>query len=258
MKKLVLLTLTYMFIWSACAPVKNGYIDSEKVTETINENLPTSALPVPITDLTAGKSTYKITTEVQGKTLQKYLIQTIEERDGNWVITQSTKTMMWDVEDETTLKKGTLEPITRTSNQGMRTISLSYKSDEIIGVVNVNGNEQAIDVSIDEPVFADGAALYETLARLPLKEGYKAVFRTFDMQKQRIKTYELNVVAKETVEVPAGKFETYKTTLKELGDTPGDAIMWFSAEKDQLGLIKITATLPEMSGAKVTMEMSKQ
>jgi len=79
------------------------------------------------------------------------------------------------------------------------------------------------------------------------------------MQKQKVKAFELNVVAKETVEVPAGKFETYKTEIKELGDTPGDTIIWFSTDNSQPGLIKSTGTLPaEMGGAKFTTELSSK
>ena len=125
---------------------------------------------------------------------------------------------------------------------------------QLVGVLDI---AKPIEVAVDQPVFSSDAGLYETLARLPLTEGYTAVYRTFNIQKRKINAFELNVVAKETIEVPAGKFEVYKTEIKELGDTPGDTVIWFSADKSQPGLIKSTGTLPpEMGGAKMTTELT--
>ncbi len=231
-------------------------INTVTMPEKIDESKLAGALPVPTSDLAPGKSTYKMTIEMAGQSIPMDFGQTIEEQDGNWVITQITTTPMGEVKDVSTIKKGTLEPVSRAVDQGPMKINLSHNDGKITGAMNMNGKEQAMDVNIDAPVFADGAALYETLATLPLAEGYTTVYRTFDVQKQKVTAYELNVIAKETVEVPAGKFETYKTEIKALGDVPGDTVLWLSTTDGQRGLIKSTGTSPEMNGAKVTIELS--
>lgn len=238
--------------------LKEITVDINTVTmpEKIDESKLAGALPTPATDLIAGKSTYKTTVEMGGEITPMDIVQTIEEKDGNWVITQNAKTAMGEMKDVITLKKGTLEPVSRSIEQGSVKMSIFHSADKITGAVNVGGSEQTMEVTLEELLFASSAGLYETLAVLPLEVGYTAVYRTFDMRNQKVKAFELNVVAKETIEVPAGKFDTYKTEIKELGDTPGDIVMWFSAVEGQPGLIKYTGTPAEMGGAKFTTELS--
>jgi len=240
--------------------LKEITVDINTVTmpEKIDESKLAGALPVPTIDLSAGKRAYKTLIEMGGQEIPMDIQQTIEEKDDNWVITQTAKTMMGDMKDVSIVEKGTLKPVSREVNQGPATINLSHSSDKITGAMNMNGNEKAMDVSLDAPVFADGAALYETLATLPLAEGYTTVYRTFDVQKQKVRAFELKVVAKEVVEVTGGQFEAYKTEIKALEDTPGDTVLWLSTADDLRGLIKSTATSPEMGGAKVTTELVGQ
>ncbi len=233
-------------------------INTVTMPETVDESKLASELPVPAADLIAGKSAYKTTIEINGQSIPMDIAQTIEEKDGNWVITQTAKTMMGDMKDVITVKKGTLEPVSREVDQGQVKVNLSHSADKIVGSMSMGDKEQTMEVSIEELVFASDAGLYETLAVLPLEVGYTAVYRTFDMQKQKVKAFELKVVAMETIEVPAGKFEAYKTEIKELSDTPGDTVMWFSAVEGKPGLVKYTGTSAEMGGAKITTELSSK
>jgi len=109
--------------------------------ETIDESKLAGALPVPATDLIGGKSAYKSTIEMNGQTIPMDITQTI-------------KSMMGNMKDVITVKKGTLEPVSREVEQGPMKINLSHSADKITGTMNMGGNEQAMDVSIEELVFA--------------------------------------------------------------------------------------------------------
>ncbi len=230
-------------------------VKTVKLPEKVDEKKMTSALPVPTSSLTAGNVKYKMVIKMGGQELPMEVSQQIEETEDHWVITQSAQSMMGAIKDVSTLEKGSLQPVARQLEQGPVKIDLDHSPHQIVGKINMNGNEQPVDAKLDQPVFADGAALYEVLAHLPLKEGYTAVYRTFDMQTQKIKTFEMKVVAKEAVEVPAGKFDAYKTELKDLESGSVNTTLWLSAKAEKLGLVKSTATLPQMNGATVVMEM---
>ena len=162
---------------------------------------------------------------------------------------------MGEMKDVFTLKKGNLTPISRDVMQGPVAISLKYMDGKVTGTMTMNGNEQPIDVTLDQGVFADGAALYETLARLPLAEGYSTVYRVFDVQTQKVRPFELTVLNKEKVNVADTEKEAYKTEVKPLDDQPGGSILWFSTSADAPGLVRSEATVPSMGGATVIMEL---
>ncbi len=231
-------------------------INTVTLPEKVDASKLAGALPQPATDLTAGETTYKMVINMQGQEIPMDLNQSIQEKDGNWVVTQTANSPMGAMKDVYVLEKKTLMPLKRNIEQGPVTIQLDHTAEKVVGKMSMNGNDQDMEVALDQPIFADGPALYETLARLPLAKGYKTVYRTLDVQAQKVKSYELEVVDMESVEVPAGTFETYKTSIKELGDTPGDTMLWFSTQKEKQGLIKSTATMPQMGGAKVTIELS--
>jgi hypothetical protein len=48
----------------------------------------------------------------------------------------------------------------------------------------MGGQAKPIAADLGGVVFADGSAAPQTLARLPLSEGYSTTFRNFDVQKQ--------------------------------------------------------------------------
>ncbi|MDH3649788.1 MAG: prolyl oligopeptidase family serine peptidase, partial [Saprospiraceae bacterium] len=239
--------------------LKEITVDINTVTlpEAVDETKLNADLPSLVEDLQSGESNYAMTIKMGAQEIPMEVALTIEEIEGNWVISQSAETPMGAMKDVSTVEKGSLLPIARAVEQGPVKINLLHSEDKVTGTMSMNGNDQPIDMTLDDPVFADGAALYETLARLPLAEGYSAVYRIFDVQSQKVKTYELKVIAIETVEVPAGTFPSYKAEVKSLDDSPGDTTLWLSAEGKRR-LLKSTATLPQMGGATMVMELSSQ
>ena len=233
-------------------------INTVTMPEAIDESKLAGSLPVPSSDLAPANSEYKMMINMGGQEIPMDVVQTITDKGDNWEITQKISTPMGNMADISTVTKKSLQPISRNVDQGPVKISIDHSGDQITGNMSMNGNETPMDIKLDQPVFADGGALYETLARLPLNVGYSAVYRTFDVQQQKVKAFELTVVDMETIEVPAGSFDTYKTEIKALDDNPGDTMLWFSATSDFKGLVKSTGSSAEMGGAKITMELSKK
>ena len=231
-------------------------INTVKMPEKADAGKLGAALPKPTTDLKASNTKYKMTIKMGAQEIPMDVTQSIEEKDGKWVVTQAAESPMGAVKDVYTLEKGSLLPLARTVEQGPVKINLVHEDKKISGSMGMNGKDQPIDVSLDNPVFADGAALYETLATLPLKEGYSTVYRTFDVQSQKVKSYELKVTGMESLEVPVGAMEAYKAEITDLQDNRNAGTIWLSTENGTPGLIKSSATVPEMGGATVIMELS--
>ncbi|MDH3245513.1 MAG: prolyl oligopeptidase family serine peptidase, partial [Saprospiraceae bacterium] len=205
-------------------------INTVEMPKPVDESKLGGELPKPVEDLSPSSTSYKMTIKMGAQEIPMDVELKVEEVDGNWVISQSANTPMGAMKDVSTLKKGSLMPVSRAVEQGPVKIDLQHSDAKITGTVNMNGNDQPIEVDLEDPVFADGAGLYETLARLPLAEGYRTVYRTFDVQSQKVKSYELTVVGMETVEVPAGSYPSYKAEVKALDDNPGDTTLWLSSE----------------------------
>ncbi|MEO1625818.1 MAG: prolyl oligopeptidase family serine peptidase, partial [Bacteroidota bacterium] len=231
-------------------------INTVTLPEKIDESKLSAALPTPQADLQASATKYKMLIKMGANEMSMDVEQKVEEADGNWVVTQVAKSTMGSMKDVSTIKKGSLTPVSRMVEQGPVKINLEHGEDKITGSMDMNGKKNPITADLDGPVFADGAALYETLATLPLADGYTTVYRVFDVQQQKTQAYELKVVGSETVEVPAGSFKVFKAEIKALSDTPGDTVVWLCTEEGKRGLIKSTATMPQMGGAKMTMELS--
>lgn len=235
-------------------------VDVNTVTmpEVVDASEKEGALPIPTGNLVAATTMYKMTLNMAGQEIPMEINQSVVDKDGNWEVTQDISTPMGAMKDVSVIEKGSFAPVSRSVDQGPVKIDLSHSANKITGTMNMNGSEKPIEFDIDQPVFGDGAALYETLARLPLEVGYSAVYRIFDVQKQKVQAYKMNVVDVEPVEVAGGTYQSYKTELKSLGDTPGNTMLWLSAEDDYKGLVKSTGTLAEMGGAKFTIELTQK
>ncbi len=91
------------------------------------------------------------------------------------------------------------------------------------------------------------------LGLLPLAEGYRTTFRTFDVQKQKPALNQLKVLGQEEVTVPAGTFKAGKAELTSAEGEPGQALFWVAT--DARKVVKSVITLPQMGGAVITSEL---
>ena len=73
--------------------------------------------------------------------------------------------------------------------------------------------------------------------------------------KQKGTVKQLKVSAVEDVTVPAGAFKAWKVEIKPADGEPGEQTAWIDTATRRV--VKLSATLPQMGGAILTMELTK-
>lgn len=227
-------------------------VDPKSVKITSPVTASASGAPKPDSAPLTGPMAYKISVQAGGQNMQMDVTSEIKEEGGNWVATDTMKTPMGDAVDVTTLAKDTLAPIKRSVKQGPVSIELAYEDKRVTGKMSMSGQERPINAELDGALFADGAGASQSIAALPLAEGYIVVFKNFDIQKAKAKTVQLKVVGSESVTVPAGTFDSFKVEVAAT-DGPDKQTLWVA--KSPRKVVKIEATLPQLGGAKMTSEL---
>ncbi|HEX8707079.1 MAG TPA: alpha/beta fold hydrolase, partial [Pyrinomonadaceae bacterium] len=212
-------------------------------------------LPRPAVELQPGTRTYKGTLEVAGQSIPLTITSEIKEENGAWVATESAQLPMGTFTDASTIEKGSLTLRRRSIRQGPLALDLDFKDNKASGTMSINGQERPVSVELGGALFADGAGAGQVLAALPLAPGYTVTFRNFDVQKQKVQLKQLKVVGMESVTVPAGTFEAYKVEVTSAEGEPGQTTIWVA--KDTRRVVKSTASLPQMSGATITTELTQ-
>jgi hypothetical protein len=204
-------------------------------------------------DLTAGTYKYQAKLEVGGQEVPLSVSTTLAQDGGNWTATDVIDTPQGAITEISTLEKGTLIPRTLNLKQGPAVIDLSFSDAKATGKVNMNGQDQPVSVDLGGPLFADGAGSKQSIACLPLAEGYTTTFRNFDVQKQKVKLMQLNVSGVEKVTVPAGTFDAYKVDITSADGGDDKEMLWVA--KDSLKAVKESAVIASMGGAVLTQEL---
>lgn len=203
--------------------------------------------------LTAGVYKYKARIELQGQTIPLEMTTEVKEDPQGWAVSDRMGTPMGEVVDSSILDKETLSPINRLMKQGPSTIAIDYKGNKATGKMSMNGKDVPIDVDLGGPLFADAAASAQSIACLPLADGYSTAFRAFDLQKQKAKFMRLEVKGSEQVTVPAGSFDAYKAELAPADGSPGTVTIWI--DKSSRKAVKVAAVMAQMGGAIMTAEL---
>lgn len=235
------------------ARLKEVTIDPKTVV--LAKKLDASSVSAPKTarDLEAGTSKYQAKLEVGGQQIALNVSSTIAEDAGAWVATDVIDTPQGSVTEISTLEKGTLIARKLDLKQGPVSIELSFAGDKATGNVGMNGQDKPVSVDLGGPLFANGAGSNESIACLPLAEGYTATFRNFDVQKQKVKLLQLNVSGVEKVTVPAGTFDAYKVDITSADGGDDKETVWVA--KDSHKAVKESAVLAAMGGAVLTQEL---
>lgn len=84
---------------------------------------------------------------------------------------------------------------------------------KVAGTMKSGGQSKTISTSLNGPVLAGGIHDVIALGAMPLRPGFEATLRVFSPQDQSAKRAEFEVTGTETVETPAGSFETYVVDL---------------------------------------------
>ncbi|HEY6334078.1 MAG TPA: alpha/beta fold hydrolase [Blastocatellia bacterium] len=205
----------------------------------------------PAVDLQPGTANYQAKIEMGGQSIPLSMSRTIKDENGAWLVSETAKTPQGDVTDATTLEKGSLVVKKWAIHQGPVVIDLDLKDNKATGSMTVNGSNRPINVDLGGPLFADGAGAYDVIAALPLAEGYSAVFRNLDVQKQKVKLMQLKVLGKEKIGTSGDT--AYKVEVSSADGGPDKSTVWIA--QDSRKILKVTATLPDLGGATLTMEL---
>ena len=209
--------------------------------------------PLPESDgskIEAGQMRYAATLQVQGQEIQMESERAIEpatlEGEDVWQIIDATKTSAVSVQDTVAVDRETLLPVRRSAG-GMMSVRLDYSDGAITGEVGASGQTMPLETTLEAPVAGDGPGLELFLMGLPLEEGYQATLRSYDVQTQRVRPFRLSVTGTETVEVPAGAFETLALDLEPLDGEGGGATLHVMREAPHT-LVRARYSLPPAMG----------
>jgi dipeptidyl aminopeptidase/acylaminoacyl peptidase len=145
-----------------------------------------------------------------------------------------------------------LEALRRSTESPQAKMSYVY-DDGVHGEVSQAGQTIPVDVDFDGPIVGDGMFLYLGLGTLPLEVGFETRYNAFDQASMSVLTYTAKVTGMETVEVPAGTFETYVVETARTDGEAGGATVYLSVEAPHVP-VKALITLPaQMGGGTATM-----
>ncbi|MEM6287446.1 MAG: prolyl oligopeptidase family serine peptidase [Bacteroidota bacterium] len=196
--------------------------------------------------------TYDATIAVQGQEVPLEITRTLDTHGDGFVAVDAVSTPMGAATDSTMLD-ARFHPVARRVAQGPVSLAFDFAPDRITGEVSAQGTATPVDVALDAPVAADGASLAFGIGTLPLAEGYRASFAGFDSQAQRPQTTVIEVTGRETVEVPAGTFETWVVEMT-VGDGTAAGSGTYHVSTDQPGVVVKTEVGlgPQMGGGTAT------
>src|SRR4051812_19496411 len=235
------------------ARLKTLTVDPKTVKLTQKVDPASVGVPKPATGLQPGTYKYAVHIALGEQKMDMDSTTDIKEEDGHWLVTETMNTPGGAAVDRGVLEKGTLILRKRTITQGPITIDFESHEGKLKGEMKMGGEPKPIAVDAGGELFADGPGALDVIAALPLAEGYSTTFRNFDAQTQQIKTVQVKVLGSESVTVAAGTFDTFKVEVVTAGGPT--ATEWVT--KDSHRPIKAIATLPQMNGATLTMELQK-
>jgi hypothetical protein len=237
------------------AKLKEITVDPKTVVLAKKVDANSVGAPKPAADLQPGTWKYKAKLAANGQEIPLEITTVIKDGGNQWTATDTMQTPMGEATDVALLEKGTLLLKKRDVQQGPMTAKLAFAGNKASGTMGMNGNEKPVDVALTGPLFADAAGSMQSIAALPLAEGYSTQFRNFDMRKQKEKLMQLKVVGMESVTVPAGTFDSYKVEITSADGGNDTQTLWIA--KDSRKPVKMSAVLGSMGGATMTAELEQ-
>jgi dipeptidyl aminopeptidase/acylaminoacyl peptidase len=235
------------------ARLKEVTVDPKTVVLARKVDASSVSAPKTARDLEAGTYKYQAKIETGGQQVALSVSTTIAEDGGSWVATDVIDTPQGAVTEVSTMEKGTLIARKLSLKQGPVSVDVNFSGGKADGNMNMNGQDKPISVDLGGPLFADAAGSKQSIACLPLAEGFSATYRNFDVLKQKVKLMQLNVSGMESVTVPAGTFDAYKVEISSADGGDDKETLWIA--KDSHKAVKESAVLASMGGAILTQEL---
>lgn len=203
---------------------------------------------------------YDMSMQVGEQQFQMQMQRSVSEAAFNgqpvWQVISTTQSPMGKGIDTVFVDKQTLLPVARRAKQGMGTIRIDYGKQAITGNMKMGPRDVPVKVKLNAPVFADGPGLEVALVALPLAEGYETTLRAFDPLSQKVRPWSLKVTGKETLQVKAGSFETYKIELSPLDGEPGGMEIHICTNSPRCVVRNVSKLPAAMGGGTLTTELN--
>ncbi|HXY39989.1 MAG TPA: S9 family peptidase [Vicinamibacteria bacterium] len=228
-------------------------VDPKTVVLSRKADVAAVGVPKVAFPILTGETRYQGTIAMGPQSMPLSISQTIREDGDSVVVTATAKLPMGDALDETTLDKATLVERQRKVKQGPADVALSFAGGKATGTFAVGGAPKPVSVELGGELFADGAGAHESIAALPLADGFSASFRNFDVQQQKVQLKQVKVTGSEQVTVPAGAFTAWKLEIASAEGEPGTTTLWIDQRTRRV--LKNSTTIPQMNGAVITLEL---
>ncbi len=235
------------------ARLKEVTVDPRTVVLAKKADPSSAAVPKLAVNLSPGTYKYKATLAVAGQDIPLTLSTTIKEENGAWNATDVVDTPNGQITDTTILEKDTLILRKLSAKQGPVAFDLAFDHNKASGTMNMNGQDKPVTADLGGPLFANAAGSDQSIACLPLAEGYTATYRNFDLRTQKEKLLQLKVVGAESVTVPAGTFDAFKVEVTSADGGSDHQTLWIA--KDSRKPVKAAVVLADMGGAILTAEL---
>ena len=145
-----------------------------------------------------------------------------------WRVQTRARVPAGELVDTVYLNAGDLVALHRDVQVGEGRVMLDLGSQGVSGVIVEPGSaDRPVAIPTAGPVVGH---LDTAFAGAALAPGYEARFRTLDLERQRIHEWHATVTGVESVDVPAGRFGTYRLELVDVGGDGLAATMWMRRE----------------------------
>jgi len=226
-----------------------------EVTDLADELAAARTRPLPVVDaamIAVGKFGYLTELAIQGNQLEVQAIRQVVRAEHNGraqlEMTTESSSPMGEISDRYVLDGNTLRPIERSVRQGPVSIDVEFDSRQVTGQIDAGAQQIPIDISLDAPAFGGDAGLEAALMAMPLQAGYRTPLRFVEINvQQRVRFFQAEVHAVETIEVPAGSFEAWRIEMTPLDDEGGQQTVWISNDTPRK-VIRIEGRLPAQMG----------
>ncbi len=233
--------------------LKEITVDPKTVVLSKKIDAASVGFPKVTSPIVPGSYSYKAEIAMGAQKIPLKISTIIKDENGGWTVTDTTETPMGPMTETAFLERDTLALRKRSVKQGPMAINVEYTDKRATGTMSMNGKEKAISADLEGALFADSAGAHQSIAALPLADGYSAAFRNFDLQKQKLKLMQLKVEGSESVTVPAGTFDSFRVEITSADGGPDKTTLWIA--KDSRKPVKLSAALPQMGGATLTAEL---
>ncbi len=174
------------------------------------------------TKLAPATLSYDATMKINGRSRDLSSTQTFARTStggaDTWTLVNTIETPGGLRTDSLIVDRSSLLPISRHL-RGRVVMDLTYTGPSTAGgmaasgTMKRRGQSKPISTDLDGPTLAGGVHDVVAFGAMPLEPGFRAALRVFSPQDQSVKRAEFEVTGTETVETPAGTFETYVVDL---------------------------------------------